>query len=147
MITPADFLAQAEAWIRLPNEADWRSAASRGYYAAFHAARLLFQDLGFVVPHGPQAHAYLWMRLSNCGEPEIVTAGGRLNDLQRFRNRSDYDIQRDIVHTDAATAVAMARRVVERLEDRRTDPARSAITTAMRDYERNVLRHVTWRGP
>jgi hypothetical protein len=138
MIPPDDFLAQAEAWIKLPAEVDWRSAASRGYYAAFHVARLLLQDLGFVVPHGPQAHAHMWLRLSNCGEPTTSAAGADLNELQRFRNRADYDIHRDVIHTDAATAVGMARRTIERLADGRMKPTRSAINAAMRDYERNL---------
>lgn len=147
MITPDDFLAQAELWITLPNEVNWRSAASRGYYAAFHVARRLLQDLGFAVPYGPQAHSYLWLRLSNCADATVSSAGADLNQLQRFRNRADYDNHRDITHTEASTAVAMARRIIGRLAAAGMEPAHTTITTAMRDYERNVLRSVTWRGP
>ena len=81
MIRPEDFLAQAESWIALPTEADWRSAVSRGYYAAFHTARQLLLDLGFRPPQGPQAHGYLRLRLSNCGDPTLSMTGADLNEL------------------------------------------------------------------
>jgi uncharacterized protein (UPF0332 family) len=51
-----DFLLAAKLLLPAPLEAAWRSAISRAYYAAFHVARQLFEDLGFRVPHGDQAH-------------------------------------------------------------------------------------------
>src|SRR5712692_3941849 len=74
MITGLDFLTLAETWIQGTTEAEWRSAVSRAYYAAFHEARQLVRDLGFVVPRADQAHAYLWLRLSNCGDPQVRLA-------------------------------------------------------------------------
>src|SRR5262249_25817582 len=74
MITGRDFLKQAQPWISLATEPDWRSAVSRAYYAAFHEARRMLSDLGFVVPRGDRAHAYLWRRLSNCGDIQVQLA-------------------------------------------------------------------------
>ncbi len=82
MIRPEAFLLQAERWVVEPNEEDWRSAVSRAYYAAFHAARELFWALGFRVPRAAKAHSYLWLRLSNCGEPTLQPAGNDLDFLQ-----------------------------------------------------------------
>jgi uncharacterized protein (UPF0332 family) len=59
MIAGKDFLILAELWITGTSEAEWRSAVSRAYYAAFHVARQLLRTLGFLVPRGDQAHAYL----------------------------------------------------------------------------------------
>lgn len=69
MIRAKEFLTLAETWVEGATEAEWRSAVSRAYYAAFHEARVLLRGLGFRVPRGDQAHAYLWLRLSNCGDP------------------------------------------------------------------------------
>ncbi len=63
-----DFLPLANALAAGPTEAEWRTAISRAYYAAFHVARQLVMDLGFVVPYADRAHAYLWYRLSNSGK-------------------------------------------------------------------------------
>src|SRR5206468_7212368 len=72
-------------------EADWRTAISRAYYAAFHVARRLLADLNFTVPRADRAHQYLAFRLSNCGESAVEQAGRDLETLRRLRNRADYD--------------------------------------------------------
>jgi hypothetical protein len=74
-MNPLDFLEVADELIGGMREADWRSAVSRAYYAAFHVARRLLQRCGFTVPDGDQAHAYLWLRLSNAGHPDVRQAG------------------------------------------------------------------------
>ena len=55
-------------------EAEWRSASSRAYYAAFHVARRFLLSLGFSVPRADRAHAYPWMRLANSGHPDVEVA-------------------------------------------------------------------------
>jgi uncharacterized protein (UPF0332 family) len=77
-------------------EAAWRSAVSRAYYAVFHVARQLMEDLGFTVPRADRAYAYLWLRLANCGDPQVQQAGNALDDLQRDRNWADYDLKRPV---------------------------------------------------
>jgi uncharacterized protein (UPF0332 family) len=144
MIHPDAFLLLAETWVNGATEAEWRSAVSRAYYAAFHAARQLLRDLGFRVPHGDQAHAYLWLRLSNCGDAGLQMGGSDLNTLRRDRNRADYDLDRDVADADARLQVRTARLILQRLNTARSEPARSQVTDAMRVYERDVLRHVTW---
>jgi hypothetical protein len=84
---PRDFLRAAEEWVTENDQADWRSAVSRSYYAAFHVARTLFQRLGFVVPQGESAHGYLWLRLANSGHPDTRNAGNDLNHLRGLRTR------------------------------------------------------------
>ena len=82
MIVGQDFLDLAKKWVAEPTEAEWRCAVSRAYYATFHQARQYLSDLGFVVPRADQAHAYLWRRLSNCGNSQVQTAGSDLNALR-----------------------------------------------------------------
>src|SRR5438876_12306521 len=91
-----DFLTLAQSLLAESTEAAWRSAVSRGYYAAFHVARQLLKDLGFVVPKAERAHAYLWRRLSNCGEARVQNAGRELNDLRGDRNQADYEMDRTL---------------------------------------------------
>jgi uncharacterized protein (UPF0332 family) len=147
MIRPEAFLLQAERWVHEPNEEDWRSAVSRAYYAAFHATRDLFRALGFRVPRAGKAHPYLWMRLSNCGNPTLQTAGNDLDNLQGERNFADYDLHLSLSQADAQVSVQTARSVVQQLPAALVDPVRTQVRDAMRDYERVVLRDVTWQGP
>jgi uncharacterized protein (UPF0332 family) len=145
MIAGTDFLVLAETWIRNATEAEWRSAVSRAYYGAFHAARRLMHDLGFVVPRAERAHAYLWLRLSNCGEAAVVRAGAELNSLRSDRNRADYDVERTIHQADALLQVQTARRILQVLDSARIEPTRTAIAEAIKNSERDILSEVTWK--
>jgi len=141
-----DFLAVAEELIEGDTEAHWRSAVSRAYYAAFHVARLLMGRCGFRVPESDRAHAYLGHRLNNAGHDGASQAGRRLDLLRDLRNEADYDLWRGLSRGDADARVEMARSVIEALEAAEADDAvLSAITEAMRDYERG-RGDVTWKG-
>ena len=50
-----EFLSLAARLASGGAEADWRTAVSRAYYAAFHVARRLFADLNFTVPRADRA--------------------------------------------------------------------------------------------
>jgi len=129
-------------------EADWRSAASRAYYAVFHVARLLLRRCGFVVPRAEQAHAYVWLRLSNCGHPAVRKAGADLSDLRSERNAADYDLDPPFPQTAAISAVQTADDIIKLLDQVPTLPhVQQQITDAIRLYERDVLGQVTWRAP
>jgi uncharacterized protein (UPF0332 family) len=145
MIQGRDFLTLADTWIKGATEAEWRSAVSRAYYAAFHEARQLLRALGFQVPRADQAHAYLWLRLSNCGDPQVQVAGAELNRLRRERNRADYDVDQTLSQSDALLYVQAARRITQALSIATTEPTRTQITDAMKVYERDVLQVVTWQ--
>jgi uncharacterized protein (UPF0332 family) len=145
MIFGSDFLLQAQVWVHLGSEADWRSAISRAYYGAFHVGRDLLRNLGFVVPFGDRAHAYLWMRLSNSGEVNVRRAGSELNRLRGERNRADYEIRQKLAQIDALLQVQAAARIISTLDAAIAEPTRTKITEAMRVYERDVLREVTWK--
>src|SRR5579883_2185536 len=89
-----EYLTLARTLAGGTTEAEWRSASSRAYYAAFHVARLLLLSLGFRVPQAERAHGYLWLRLSNAGHADTMKAGSRLGLLRRQRNWADYDDHR-----------------------------------------------------
>jgi uncharacterized protein (UPF0332 family) len=144
MTQPEDFLRLAETWIQGSTESEWRSAVSRAYYAAFHKGRLLLSDLGFQPPRGDQAHAFVWLRVSNCGDPTIQGAGSGLNALRRYRNLADYALEQDLLQSNARVHVRTARLIVQTLESAANEPTRTQVTDAIKIYERNVLRQVTW---
>ena len=88
------------------------------------------------------------MRLMNSGHPDVALAGRWLDALRTERNIADYDMRRSVKHTDAIRHVERAAEVVRLLEEVAALPTVVAqITLAMREYERDVLRDVTWRGP
>jgi len=139
-----DFLTVAGGLASDSTEAAWRSAISRAYYAAFHAARELMTDLGFTVPQGDSTHAYAWIRLQNCGDPKVRKAGSNLNVLRGQRNRADYDLHLTIRQSHAATEVQIANEVLQSLDAAALEPTRTQITDAMKAFERTILKVTTW---
>lgn len=144
MMNARDFLILAQSLAVGSTEASWRSAISRGYYAAFHIARLLLQDLGFTVPQADRAHGYLWLRLANCGDAQVQRAGSDLAALRRNRNQADYDLRAAFTSRFAQARVHTDGQIIQKLEAAALEPTRTAITDAMKIYERNVLHDVTW---
>lgn len=126
-------------------EADWRSAISRAYYAAFHKARWLLRRNGFTVPRGDQAHAYLWRRLSNSGHPDVNRVGQSLNEMRGVRNTADYDFDLRLEQDVAFDHVRMAADIIQLLDDLAKETLILArVLDAIKVYERDVLREVTW---
>lgn len=139
-----DFLTLANSLASGATEAEWRSAVSRAYYAAFHVACRLLSDLGFTVPRAERAHAYVWLRLTNSSHANVRNAGLDLNHLRQQRNRADYDSYRSMSRATAAKEVQSAADVIRVLDAAALDPTRTQITDAMKTYERDVLKEVTW---
>lgn len=140
-----DFLIVAEQLARGDLEAQWRSAVSRAYYAAFHVAGGFLRDLGFAVPRSDRAHAFLWLRLSNCGDAGMLDAGRLLQDMRNLRNRADYDERQSISQADAHRTVLLSGKVIERLDAFVSDALGTQITETIKIYERDVLKEVTWK--
>jgi uncharacterized protein (UPF0332 family) len=139
-----DFLNLADALASGGTEAEWRSAVSRLYYAAFHVARDLVRNLGFVVPRADRAHSFVYLRLANCGDPQVQWAAHSLNNLRQLRNEADYDLSLRFAQAQAQGFVPVARQIVQLFDAARAGPTRTQIMDAMKVYERDVLHDVTW---
>lgn len=74
-----------------------------------------------------------------------MRAGQALNDLRKERNHADYDERPPLTVGHASTLVQTAEHLVQALDLARSEPVRSAITNAMKTYERDVLQDVTWQ--
>jgi uncharacterized protein (UPF0332 family) len=146
-MTPDAFLTLADQLAQESTEAAWRSAASRAYYAAFHTARELFADLGFVMPRDESAHRKMSYRLQNSGDAQVQAAGTQLDVLRRDRNRGDYDLHKPFSNSQALLTTQNAKHILQLLATARHQPTHTQITDAMKIYERDVLKDVTWQGP
>lgn len=143
-MTGRDFLSLANQLAAGASAAEWRTAVSRTYYAAFHVARDFFTALRFVVPHEDKAHAYLYHRLNNCGAPVVQNEARQLRDMRRWRNLADYDLHVSVAQADANRLIAVSEQFIQTLENL-TAAEQIQIRDAMIIYERDVLQNVTWQ--
>jgi hypothetical protein len=143
-MNPRDFLDVADEWAANNREAEWRSAVSRAYYAAFHVACTLLRRCGFAVPEADQSHAFAWLRLSNAGHPDVQQRGADLKTLRSVRNWADYALERPLDQALAHGQVQLALDVVKLLDAvMASGDLMQKITGAIQVYERDVLHQVT----
>jgi hypothetical protein len=86
----------------------------------------------------------VWIRLSNCSHAHVSKAGRDLNNLRSQRNRADDDARYTLVQASAAGYVKLAEDIIRVFDAAKLDPTRTQITDAMKVYERDVLKDVTW---
>jgi uncharacterized protein (UPF0332 family) len=147
-MNPRDFLLVAEDLLEASREADWRTAISRAYYAAYLVAVALFRDASFEVPPDTKGHNHVYVRLNNCGRAEVIEAAVLLRELRDWRNLADYVMHRRLDLRDAIEQVDAAREIIRLLDELKATPVILAqVVQTMRDYERDVLGDVTFRGP
>ncbi len=144
-MTAHDFLRLAVKESGGAEEVEWRSAVSRAYYATFHAARELFQGMGFQVPRADPAHAYLSFRLQNCGHGESEKAGRDFHALRQARNRADYDLTPPTTAAQARAFVAMADQILQTLALAGVESIRTQVRDAVIGYERTAFGQTTWK--
>jgi hypothetical protein len=144
---PHEFLRVAAEWATGTCEAEWRSAVSRAYYAAYHVGRQVLTRAGFAIPEGPAGHGAVWLRLANAGQLDIANAGNALRLLRMFRNRADYELGTPFLQKLAISQTEAAQNIVQILDQLAQTPAVLAqVVAAIRVYEENVLRDVTYRS-
>ncbi len=146
-MNPLDFLDVAFDLAGEFREADWRSAVSRAYYAAFHVAGQLLLRCGFVPGQRDQIHGHSWIRLANCGNSSGQQAGNDLRRLRGARNRADYDLDQTLTQTQATDFVSLAERIIRLLKQLAAAPTvLTQIIDTMKIFERDVLGEVTWQA-
>lgn len=147
-MNPRDFLDVAFDLAGEFREADWRSAISRSYYAAFHVACDLMRQCGFNVPYSGDAHSHAWIRLFNSQDAQLAQAGRNLHELRRDRNWADYGLSQPLPQRLAADSVRIAETIIDILDRAAASVALLAqVVPVMRDFERDVLGDVTWQAP
>lgn len=110
-----DYLALADDLVERPDEAAQRSAISRAYYAAYHAAAAFVRNAGLLTRG--HTHHRVWNVLANDPDPARAEVGW-LGDLLRLaRISADYHtpFPGDVLG-QARAVVRDARLLVEAIE-------------------------------
>jgi uncharacterized protein (UPF0332 family) len=127
-MTPFDwreFLSFAEEIVAnsAATEASHRSAVSRAYYAIFNLARAHVVAAQRIDPVRHEAHDQVWLTFEAGSRAERrIAQGGRR--LRYWRNWADYEGTYPHVARDAASLVALARRLSLELDQLRNMPNR-----------------------
>lgn len=116
-VTPEALLAAADAIGQGNSEADWRNAASRAYYAAYHRCRSVAQDARLSLSETGSVHTALVSVLTHGLNPNSLKSLGYMLDQCRLRRAdADYQIHQDFPRELAQTVLADCRRIFAKAE-------------------------------
>ncbi|HMZ11059.1 MAG TPA: hypothetical protein PKW88_10090 [Plasticicumulans sp.] len=116
MIEPADLLELAGRLLQGTHEAYWRSASSRAYYAALHAARHYCERAKLPLPIGA-SHERVIEALKSSKSPAERQIGQLLGRLRSERNLADYQLELDYSQRQAQKCHSECQRAVTKLAE------------------------------
>jgi len=110
----AKFLLDQTKTNSIPQDAAYRSAISRAYYAAFGHAKVFATDvMGFIPSGDEEDHILLRDHYKDNQKPEISR---QLNRLRQWRNQSDYENPSYIINENQTkTAIQQAENIIRTL--------------------------------
>lgn len=139
-----EFLPCAERLAASSSAADLRSAVSRAYYAAFHAALAFFRSCGIrFSKNSPAAHEKIPDCLDNSNIPDAVAVGRMLRSLRGSRNIADYDLESLVFEKEANVDLRIdaAKDIIKMIDD--LDADRANVATILKAKARALGIHVT----
>lgn len=145
---PADFISLALKLSNSAQESELRTAISRAYYGAFHAARRLLEDCGLRFPRrellGADIHRKVRFCLARAGDDDMAFVVSRLDSLREQRNEADYDLASDKFSASYSNNVKLNVRsslqVIDALQRCRAELRFNDFAEKARAYARDTLR-------
>jgi uncharacterized protein (UPF0332 family) len=104
-IDVTDLISLAKELAAGDNECEWRSGASRAYYAAYHKALGVAEDCLPPSPYATGVHQQLTDRFAAEGR-KGTTLAYKLVDLKRARTHADYRLAEPFSQQRATKVVA-----------------------------------------
>lgn len=145
-MSPKEFLVIAQRLANEPTEAAWRTAVSRAYYSIFHECREQLAVWGFLTRQSDQAHLAVSRRLLGSQVRALIDLGQLLMNSKRVRNHADYELKRPFRQTEVLRFVQSIETAAMTAFQLNLVEQQLAVQN-MKDYERDVLREITWRSP
>jgi uncharacterized protein (UPF0332 family) len=112
-ISCGEFLSSALTLLGGTNEVDYRNAASRGYYAAYHACIPVAKYLPDYADVSGGSHKRLIERLCASNNMKHKTLGYSLQQIKALRGLADYEINDDFPEKYAKTVITTADRIIK----------------------------------
>ena len=139
---PRDFLQIATNLSNGSKPAEFRTAISRAYYAAYHVGVGFLNGMDCHISEWPSGHAEVSRDLNNCGNHELSKAGSQLTDLYSKRIVADYKLNKtkydDQQNTQAT--VMQAERIIGILDQYVSSPSRIETAKVIKEYRKKVSR-------
>ena len=140
-MNPRDFLKVATKLSKSDTTAEYRTAISRAYYAAYNVGVELLEGMGCAISKSAAGHEQLSSNFNNSEDLELSKISTQLNDLRSKRNIADYRLERtEIENQKNSQAIVMqAEKMIKFLDRSITGPRRDKIAKSINtDFRRTI---------
>ena len=140
-MNPRDFLKVATKLSKGGTTAEYRTAISRAYYAAYNVGVELLEGMGCAISKSAAGHEQLSSNFNNSEDLELSKISTQLNDLRSKRNIADYRLERtEIENQKNSQAIVMqAEKMIKFLDRSITGPRRDKIAKSINtDFRRTI---------
>jgi uncharacterized protein (UPF0332 family) len=114
MIEAVEFLSSAKELLnkQLVKEVDYRNAASRAYYCAFHTCKKLLEDFPPTQSQIGAEHEKIINGLLNHQDKRFKALGSMLKDAKDQRVKADYRLDNNFTIQDAKLVVKFTDKIL-----------------------------------
>jgi uncharacterized protein (UPF0332 family) len=116
---PIEFLAAAEELLKktATREVDYRNAASRAYYGAFHTCKQLLEHYPPSESQRGTEHEKTIAELVNHQDKRFKTLGNMLKTSKDQRHRADYKLAEKFALQDAKRVILSVKKLLQESAD------------------------------
>lgn len=116
--------------------AEFRTAISRAYYAAYHVAREVLLPLGADLSGDRDAHVDVRMHLEHSGDRVLIEVSDALRKLHSDRKVADYNLTDATIEKqkEASARVERARMIMEKVEKQCLGSQKTQIATQIAQW-------------
>jgi len=107
-----EFLTSAQKQIEANSEVDYRNAASRAYYCAFHLCRILLEKLPQSQDNIGTSHQKIIDALFLSPDKRLKSLGNKLKMARQLRHKADYKVDIRFTRYEASRALSYAQKIV-----------------------------------
>jgi uncharacterized protein (UPF0332 family) len=136
-MNPREFLQLAFKLKGGPSPAEYRSAISRAYYAAYNVGVEKLNEMNCPIDETRDGHTQVQFFLNCAGSRELSKASSQLNELRTKRNKADYQLKLLNAETsqNSEAAVIQADRIIKVIDTLLSSgPSREQITDKIKAY-------------
>jgi len=107
-----EFLTSAQKLIEKNSEVDYRNAASRAYYCAFHLCRILLEKLPQSQDNIGTSHQKIIDALLLSSDKRLKLLGNQLKMARQLRHKADYKVDIKFTRYEASRVLSYVRKMV-----------------------------------
>ncbi len=139
-MNPREFQQFASKLANGNSPAEFRTAISRAYYAAYNVGVEVLEEMGFRISEGPAGHGEVRHHLNNSHDIEMMRVASQLGELHSKRIHADYRLHRKDVENKktAQTLVERANKMIQTLDRCCSGPKRVQIVEAIQDWKQKT---------